>query len=159
MTFWMRTALFIVIICLFPRCTEGVLESVPDPVVSSVPTCTVSRLRYPTTREEFQTLYVGRGFYADGNHLGRDIRLSEGTAIYPIACGTVRVYRPANGYGTLVVVIEHRLARATVVRNGLGELTTVTSFLSIYGHLRSTALPQGGRTIAVRQGDTVGQMM
>lgn len=118
--------------------------------------CAVSEVRYPTNREDFQLLYLGRGFYVDGKHLGHDIELKEGTPIYPIACGTVRLYRSASGYGSLVVVIEHRLPKPLVVKNGLGAQVTITSFFTIYGHLRATTLANGWSPLAIRVGDTVG---
>lgn len=155
MSRWIRL-LFLVILCFNIRCSSGRVESAEIPVVTMTPTCTVSAVRAPTTPEEFQNLYAGRGFYADGNHLGRDIRLTEGTPIHPIACGTVRIYRPANGYGTLAVVIEHQLPHSLNVTNGMGELVSVTNFLSIYGHLRTTSSRNGGTVLGVRVGDRVG---
>lgn len=138
-------------------CVEGRVEgaSGDDTSVQSVGGCTVSSVRYPTTEGEFLRLYAGRGFLVDGVHIGRDILLSEGTAIYPIACGTVRVYRAAQGYGTLVVVLEHHLPSAIMVRNGVGESVFVQDFLSIYGHLRATTSRTGGTRLPWRDGDVV----
>lgn len=103
------------------------------------------RIVYPTETEgAFGRVYRGRRFYADGNHLGHDVLLAEGDAVRAIGCGTVVVSRPADGYGTLAVVIEHHLSRPVRVQNGAGELMDVRSFLSIYGHLRPSASLDGG---------------
>ncbi|MBU1348718.1 M23 family metallopeptidase [Patescibacteria group bacterium] len=119
-------------------------------------TCAVDAARYPTVPSDLDDIYVGRSFYADGNHLGHDIAYDEGTAIHPIACGTVRVYRPATGYGRLAVVIEHRLASPASFVNGRGEIVTISSFLTIYGHLRSTSDRNGTiGSLDIRDGDTV----
>lgn len=118
--------------------------------------CAVSRVRFPTTHDEFQKVYANRTFYADGRHLGRDLALPEGAAIHPIACGTVRVYRAAQGYGTLAVVIEHRLPEPRIMRDGTGAAVTVRSFLVIYGHLRPTSTREGTLPINIRVGDLVG---
>lgn len=118
--------------------------------------CMVSEVRYPTAASDMLLVYQGRSFYADGNHLGHDMALPEGTAIHPIGCGVVRIFRPAKGYGRLAVVIEHALPTPLTVVNGNGELATVTTFLTIYGHLRTgqdVNLTQGVVTHAV--GDTV----
>lgn len=123
--------------------------------LDSVVACTVSTVRHPTTETEFTRLYAGRGFLVDNVHIGHDVRLSEGTSIYPIACGTIRIYRAAQGYGTLVVVIEHHLPAPITVRNGLGVDVSVQNFLSIYGHLRKTSLRTGGTALAWRDGDSV----
>gem|GEM_PF-3659780 len=98
--------------------------------------CKVALPRFPTTATDFAELYRDRGFLSDGNHLGRDIQLSEAQAVHPIGCGVIRVYRPAQGYGTLVVVIEHELPEMRMMRNGAGDVVPVKHFLSIYGHLR-----------------------
>lgn len=138
---------------LFIACGPGsVEESVP---AESVASCTLDSVRYPTTAVAFGRLYSGRSFLVDGVHLGRDIDLAEGTSIYPIGCGTVQVYRAATGYGTLAVVVEHRLPRSVRVRNGAGEMVEVREFLSIYGHLRSTSARSGGVGLPLRAGDGV----
>ncbi len=118
--------------------------------------CRVSDMRFPTTAEEFTHLYQNRGFYTDGNHLGRDIDLPEGTPIHPIGCGTIRVYRPASGYGTLAVVIEHEFDPARTAENGLGASVSVKRFLSIYGHLRPSEKHDGGHLLPWKSGDQVG---
>lgn len=148
----------VLIFCLvdLPGCGEGrVGEGGPETLTQSVVGCTVSSVRYPTTEAEFSRLYAARDFLVDDVHIGRDINLAEGTAIYPIACGTIRVYRAADGYGTLVVVIEHHLATPITVANGVGEQVSVQDFLSIYGHLRPTTLRTGGTRLPWRDGDTV----
>lgn len=138
-------------------CSEGQVERPSEEGTLGQPIagCTVSTARYPTSESEFSRLYAGRGFLVDDVHIGRDISLAEGTAIYPIACGTIRIYRAANGYGTLVVVLEHHLALPIMVTNGVGERVSVQDFLSIYGHLRPTTLRTGGTRLAWRDGDTV----
>lgn len=102
--------------------------------------CSVSEVRYPTNVQDFgdgNLLYGGRNFLQVANdveHLGRDLKYPVGTPIHPIACGRLVLYRPANGYGTLVVVIEHTLDSPFIVQNGDGTDITITKFLSIYGH-------------------------
>ncbi len=148
----------VLIFCLIdlPGCDQGQVGSGEgETLTQSVVGCTVSSVRYPTTESEFARLYAGRGFLVDDVHIGRDVDLGEGTAIYPIACGTIRIYRAAEGYGTLVVVIEHHLASPVMVTNGVGERVSVQDFLSIYGHLRTTTLRTGGSRLAWRDGDTV----
>lgn len=139
---------------MFGGCADGTVEG--GAAEQTAAPCAVSRVRYPTTQDAFVHVYDGRVFYANGSHLGYDNALPEGAAIHPIACGTVRIFRPADGYGTLAVVVEHRLSHALLVRNGLGEQVSVTSFLSIYGHLRPTPLHDGGAPLGIRVGDTVG---
>ena len=118
--------------------------------------CVANAFRYPTTAEAFASTYNGRRFYADSNHLGHDIAYAEGVPIHPIGCGTLKVYRPATGYGTLVAAVEHRLSEPMELENGRGERVTVQTILSIYGHLRPTTLARGGGTnTGLRVGDTV----
>lgn len=140
-------------------CGSGLVdgEDDSDTIVNEAVACTLGRVRHPTeSPEQFSHAYAGRTFYADGNHLGYDIALPEGLPIRPIACGTVRVYRPARGYGTLVVVIEHRFPRSVVVTNGRAERVSVSGFLSIYGHLRPSRNRDGNEPISIHSGDTVG---
>ncbi len=153
-------ALHFFLIALFFQmegCGNGRVEGTggEGALTQSVVACTLSTVRHPTTETEFTRLYAGRGFLVDDVHIGRDIDLREGTAIYPIACGTVRIYRAAAGYGTLVVVLEHHLASPITVTNGVGERVSVQDFLSIYGHLRATTLRTGGAQLSWRDGDTV----
>ncbi|MBI4139102.1 M23 family metallopeptidase [Candidatus Uhrbacteria bacterium] len=117
--------------------------------------CAVSLVRYPTTIADLADVYDGRGFYADGNHLGYDTAYVEGTEIHPVGCGIIRFYGPASGYGELVVVIEHKLEQPITVVNGAGVEVTINSFLSIYGHLRSSE-ERGGNGLAFHVGDMVG---
>lgn len=116
-------------------------------------------IRYPTSEVDFRNIYNGRAFYApslNGYHLGYDIRYPEGVAIHPIACGVIRVYRNSQGYGTLAVVIEHRLTRPIQVRNGLNAEVSVDRFISIYGHQRPTSLIYGaGVGTGLHEGDIV----
>lgn len=114
-------------------------------------------MRYPTSEQDFRRLYASRDFLVSGGpgaHLGRDIAYAEGTAIRPILCGRIAYYGAASGYGTLVIAIEHTLNRPVSVTNGAGQKVLVTSFLSIYGHLRQEAAP-GTTPLAWRIGDTV----
>lgn len=143
--YWM-----LIVICT--ACSSNKVGQTWEPIhegpIKGVAACNVTTVRYPTTIEEFSKLYEKRGFYTDGNHLGDDNALPEGTAIHPVACGTIKVYRSAQGYGRLVVVIEHTLPRPIQVANGLGEPVEITTFLSIYGHLQKGSL-------AWKTGDTV----
>lgn len=88
-----------------------------------------------------------RGFLANDTHLGLDMGLPEGRPIRPIGCGVVRFARAARGYGTLVVVVEHRLTAGLSFLNGNGERVFVDRFLSIYGHLRLTPDREGQGTL------------
>jgi hypothetical protein len=124
-------------------------------VLPSSGTCTVQAVRYPTTAADFSALYRGRGFYTDGNHLGRDLVIAEGVPIFPIACGTVQVYRSAVGYGSLVAVVEHELPYPVVVENGVGASVSVTRFLSIYGHVRRTPEANGNAPLPYSVGSQV----
>jgi hypothetical protein len=129
-------------------------DSEPN-VEEGLVSCQATQVQFPVDREYFTRVYAGRSFYADGNHLGYDILLPEGTPISPIACGTVRVYRAAQGYGTLAVVIEHRFPEPRLVSDGIGRTVNVTGFLSIYGHLRSSAGRSGNGALELRAGDRV----
>ena len=121
--------------------------------------CEVTTVRYPTDAQDFPNLLYGhRGFldaYQGMKHLAHDTVYTEGTAIHPIACGIIRYYGPASGYGTLVAVVEHRLANAMGVTNGDGSQTVVSTLLSIYGHQRKTQYASGGQTLAWKTGDTI----
>lgn len=135
---------------------EANLGKIVDDLDGPVP-CSVSNTRYPTVPSDMLQVYNGRSFYADGNHLGHDVDMPEGTAIHPVACGVLRIYRPATGYGRLAVVIEHKLDTPLVVANGLGSQITISSFLSIYGHLRSSQDAMGTVGVLGHQvGDMVG---
>lgn len=120
--------------------------------------------RYPTSEVDFARLYAGRSFLVSGGpgaHLGRDILYPEGTAIKPIMCGRIVYYGPATGYGSLVVAIEHRLNRAVSITNGDGVRVMVTTFLSLYGHLRTSATLNGAAlpwrvNMSVSPNDTIG---
>lgn len=142
-----------------PACEEEPqplpMADTQDELAGPVP-CTVDGARYPTVPGDMDVVYAGRTFYVDGNHLGHDIAYDEGTPIHPVACGIVRVYRPATGYGRLVVVVEHQLVQPMAFVNGKGEIVTVAAFLTIYGHLRQSA-DRNGTTglIDIRAGDMV----
>ncbi|MEO5927772.1 MAG: M23 family metallopeptidase [Patescibacteria group bacterium] len=127
-----------------------------EDALAGSPSCTLTAARYPTVPGDMQNVYAGRAFYADGNHLGLDIKLAEGTAIHPIGCGILRVYRAASGYGELVAVIEHKLGTPLTVTNGKGEQVTITSFLSIYGHIRKSQDRNGTGFLGLKAGDQVG---
>lgn len=114
-------------------------------------------LNYPTNERDFTRLYASRDFLVSGGpgaHLGRDVLYAEGTAIRPILCGRIAYYGPASGYGTLVIAIEHTLNRAVSVTNGAGQKVLITSFLSIYGHLRKESVPNA-MPLSWRAGDIV----
>lgn len=160
---WMPLELFLLIlwwaICSwivigFPGCAAGTLGS-DESETTPAQHCDVREARYPTTMEEFAHLYAGRGFLVDNVHLGRDLLLGEGREIHPIACGIIRIYRSANGYGTLVVVVEHTLPEPMVVRTGSGSILTIRQFVSIYGHLRGTSARSGGYALPWRVGSLV----
>lgn len=129
--------------------------------VSDALACQASEFVYPTTAQDFSDahlLYGHRGFldvYQNVKHLGRDIAYAEGTAIHPIACGTIRFYGSASGYGTLAAVVEHELASPIAVLNGEGEPVTITRFLSIYGHLRKSSQSDGTGHLSWKVGDAV----
>lgn len=146
---------FLVLVCL-SACAETGEEAFYAGNEALVAICGGSA-RYPTSAQDFSRLYAARGFLAPGgpgNHLGRDIQYPQGTAMKPILCGRIAYYGPASGYGTLVVAIEHALNRAVSVTNGAGQRVLVTSFISIYGHLRKEPL-SGAPPLAWRAGDQV----
>ena len=103
----------------------------------------VNRYQYPVVPYEPGS-YGGRSFYYDRVHLGEDIDLSEDTPIRAIGDGIIKEYRAANGYGNLVVVIEHELDKGVYNTNefhfyvGQDKNKELTSykFCSVYGHLR-----------------------
>ena len=140
---------FILLAFVFTGCGSDDDEAAlgqDDNSLSSLP-CLVTKVYTPTETEDFQNLYHGRGFYVDGNHLGHDIALPEGSPVRPTACGKVSVYRPAAGYGRLVAVVEHELMYPITVTNGVGEKVTITRFLSIYGHLRTSSDRNGNEGV------------
>lgn len=126
---------------------------------NTAPACLAASMRYPTTASDFkQTLYGNRGFlkdYQGYKHLGHDVVYAQGTAIHPLACGVLRFYGPATGYGSLVAVLEHKLEQPLSAENGEGEQVTFSSFLTIYGHLRKTSSLNGGDALTWRVGDTI----
>lgn len=112
------------------------------PITSGVSnTCVMDQVRNPSgADDDFSSsnmLYGNRGFlssYQGVLHLGHDIILPAGASINPIVCGKIVFYGPADGYGTLVVAIEHTLEQAIQVLNGDGDWVFVKAFLTIYGH-------------------------
>ena len=132
---------------------DGQEHEKPSSSTATAP-CLLSSAQTPLRERASLMTYAGREFLVDNVHLGWDIRLAEGTAIYPIGCGVVRIARSAQGYGTLAVVIEHQLAEPMIVLNGLGTPVSVDRFLSIYGHIRGTR-ERGGRGTTVRVGQAV----
>lgn len=135
------------------HCAAGETDRLSDGLE---PGCVLTSVQDPLGGNGLPQTYMGREFYVDGNHLGWDIALPEGRAVYPIGCGVVRLARSARGYGTLVVVIEHRLEGGTSVENGVGRQTFVDRFLSVYGHLRPTSERDGrGLDRTLRVGDQV----
>ena len=89
--------------------------------------------------------YGGRVFGANNRHLGEDVTNpprgeepgQDGAPVRAIGDGWVKIYRPSNGYGQLVVVIEHDLGRPYSFPNYYGTPVETSTILSIYGHLRS----------------------
>ncbi len=151
MVMWAVFALLVL-----PGCAQGMVQAPDeeDQIGTVVPTCTLDQVQHPF--RDGKALPGGRGFMASGNHLGWDLMAPEGMPVYPLGCGVVRVARSAQGYGTLAVVIEHRLRTPLLVTNGVGSRVSVSSFLSIYGHLRSTSEGVGrGVSTGLRVGDTV----
>ena len=74
----------------------------------------------------------------DGGHAGQDILLDAGTPIKAIADGKIAHYSCRNGYGELLVVINHNLPTKQCLQNG-GDSTVCTNKLrSIYGHVRKS---------------------
>ncbi|MFA5936002.1 MAG: hypothetical protein WC787_04080 [Patescibacteria group bacterium] len=153
--------IFVVLIIGASACDANERESfsvdgAQEALVPPVP-CSVTAARYPTEPQDMANVYQGRTFYADGNHLGYDMLLSEGAAIHPIGCGVLRVYRAAAGYGQLVAVVEHKLDVPIMVANGLGEQVSVTHFLVIYGHIRKSQDRDGNvGLLGLAVGDMVG---
>ncbi len=111
----------------------------------AVPGCALDTAQDPWGLDERGRAVRTRGFLAEGTHLGLDMALDEGHPIVPLGCGVVRFAGMARGYGTFVVVIEHRLSAGISLRNGQGERVFVDRFLSIYGHLRNTPDRAGKR--------------
>ncbi|MDD2786244.1 MAG: M23 family metallopeptidase [Patescibacteria group bacterium] len=126
---------------------------------SSSQSCVIDDIRYPTNEEDFEKmLYGDRGFLAEYNgvkHLGYDVDYAEGTAIHAMTCGKIVFYGPANGYGTLVVVIEVKLPYPMTFENGDGDLVTTDTVLCIYGHLRTMEYLNGGEKLTWKVGDMV----
>jgi murein DD-endopeptidase MepM/ murein hydrolase activator NlpD len=88
--------------------------------------------------------YNGRAFLSPANHLGEDVAMPEGSPVVAIAAGTVKFAGPASGYGDLLVAIEHHtLAPITVISGDGGMSITTDVFLTIYGHLRPSAVYGG----------------
>lgn len=151
-TVWWVAALVLVL----TSCARGDVEG--DETVSAgseIPTrCMVSQFSRPVLAGTSYAAPVTRRFLEPVNHLGVDIPLAEDTPIYSLGCGVVRFAGPAQGYGTLVIVLEHALAVAVPVTNAAGTMVNVTRFLSIYGHLRAVSSRGGGRILRV--GDEIG---
>ncbi len=130
--FWM-----IIAMVMLAGCAVGGSDVV-DGTHETLGGCVLSTAQDPLRGQAELHTYRGRRFLAEGNHLGWDIMLPQGAAVFPIGCGVVRAARAAQGYGTLVVVIEHRLSHRMTFINGLGRPVTTDSLLSIYGHVRPT---------------------
>ena len=138
-----RSFLVFVVASLLSACAVGTPSSkkAKGLEVESSESCNVNFVRYPTTADDFaddHLLYGHRGFldvYQNHKHLGRDIIYPAGTGISPISCGKIVFYGPAQGYGTLVAVVEHNLLQPISVVNGDGETVQISKCLSIYGHL------------------------
>ena len=99
--------------------------------------------------------YAHRSFYCCSNpHLGEDEAQPAGTPVRPIGTGVIKVYRPAQGYGELVVVIEHDLGASYQFKNAKGATVSTRFILSIYGHLRKSEKRDGVET-GLNVGETV----
>ena len=165
--FWVALLVFITI--LLTHCGDGVVMPLgEDPLVEpgenatsidaigAAPACDLGTIGYPVMdRRAYTHVYRGRGFYTDGNHLGLDMDYPEGTPVYPIGPGIIRIYRPATGYGTLAIVVEHCARLGFEVTNGVGGLVHGQRFLTVYGHLRRTTGYNAGRSLAWQVGDRV----
>jgi len=102
-----------------------------------------------------RSFYIYNGTY--NNHLGADIDLAEGTAIKAIAKGKIVEYSSLyDGYGELVVAIEHELPEDITFLNADGNPQTTRYILSIYGHLRKSQ-ERGGTALTWSIGQTVQQ--
>lgn len=110
---------------------------------------------YPVPQELYVPgSYAGRSFYYDKVHLGEDIKLPEGAAVHAIGPGILKEYRPAEGYGELVAVVEHDLGREFDFENGKGEHVKTRYICSIYGHIRKSE-KRGGAELSLKVGDAV----
>ena len=98
--------------------------------------------------------YAGRSFYYDSDHLGEDVALAAGARVRSVCDGVIRLYRPAAGYGELVVVVEQDLGQEVSFSNADGEEVLTSTLLWIYGHLRSAA-ERGGQALSWSVGDRV----
>lgn len=160
---WMSLALVVMfaVFCLvaLPACASGMVNETQEEATDTVtPVCSLDFVQHPF--RDATALPGGRGFLASGNHLGWDLMAPEGLPVYPLGCGVVRAARPAQGYGTLAVVIEHRLREPTSFVNGRGTRIVVGSILSIYGHMRPTSEGTGrGVSTGLRVGDIVSPEM
>jgi len=96
------------------------------------------------------------GFFSDGVHLGEDTMLNEGTPIRAIADGRIIYYGPANGYGELLVGIEHSFGGWKKFNLSVGQTKFIETnmIVSIYGHLRKSQV-RGGQALAWKYGDYV----
>ncbi len=98
--------------------------------------------------------YDGRSFFYDQDHLGEDIKLDEGVPVRAIGDGIIKVYRSAEGYGELVVVIEHDLGRTYAFEDAYGNIVESRHILSICGHLRKSS-ERNGNGLNWREGQTI----
>lgn len=131
-------------------------EAMQIDAVGVSPACELGTIGYPVMdRAAYAHVYNRRGFYTDGNHLGLDLGYPEGTPIYPIGPGIIRVYRPATGYGMLAIVIEHCSRLGFEAHNGVDAIVHGQRFLTIYGHLRRTSGYNTGRMLSWQVGDRV----
>jgi murein DD-endopeptidase MepM/ murein hydrolase activator NlpD len=99
--------------------------------------------------------YGGRGFYYDKNHLGEDIRLSEGAPVHAIGPGKVVYYGPAPSYGELVAAVEHDLGGPCEFIPATGTPVKTDKILSIYGHIRPCDQRSNGTCTGLSVGSDV----
>lgn len=143
---------------IFSGCASGTTEeqllTQEGDVLKANSFCKAGKIDYPIDQAAMFDVYNGRAFYTDGNHLGYDIKLYEGTAVRSIGCGILRFYGQASGFGELVAVVEYQLEYPITVINGEGNAVSISTFLVIYGHLRKSQ-ERDGQALPFKVGDTV----
>ncbi|TXH02340.1 MAG: hypothetical protein E6P95_00130 [Candidatus Moraniibacteriota bacterium] len=126
-------------------------------LVEAAYAATAVTLQYPVDQDLYiPGSYANRVFFAGQDHLGEDINLIEGTPIKAIGNGKLLEYRPSDGYGELVAVIEHDLGREYAFINAYGKIVTTRKILSIYGHIRDKKKRDDSKSLNWKVGDEVG---
>lgn len=125
-------------------------------LTKAVYAATAGTLQYPVDRDLYVPgSYANRVFFADQDHLGEDINLIEGTPIKTIGNGKLLEYRPSEGYGELVAVVEHDLGREYAFINAYGKIVVTRKILSIYGHIRDKKKRDDQKSLSWKVGDEV----